>query len=39
MQGLKGELYDSVKPALGVDPYFYYFKQVKPKLSHTRVAK
>jgi hypothetical protein len=48
MQGLKGELYDSVKPALGGDPYFYYFKhagkiiklkQVKPELSHTRVAK
>jgi hypothetical protein len=48
MQGLKGELYNYAKPTLGVDPYFHHFKhagkiiklkQVKPELSHTRVAK
>jgi hypothetical protein len=48
MSDLKWELYNYVKPALGVDPYFHHFKhagkiikfkQVRPKLSHTRVAK
>jgi hypothetical protein len=48
MQGLKGELYNYAKPALGVDPYFHHFKhegkiiklkQSKLELSHTRVAK
>jgi hypothetical protein len=43
-----GELYDYARPALGEDPYFHHFKhagkiiklkQLKPKLSHTRVAK
>jgi hypothetical protein len=47
MQDLKGELYNYVKLALEVDPYFHHFKhadkiiklkQVKPELSHTRVA-
>jgi hypothetical protein len=48
MSDLKWKLYNYVKPALGVDPYFHHFKhagkiiefkQVRPKLSHTRVAK
>jgi hypothetical protein len=48
MQGLKGDLYNYAKPTLGVYPYFHHFKhagkiiklkQVKPELSHTRVAK
>jgi hypothetical protein len=26
MQGLKGELCNHAKPALGVDPYFHHFK-------------
>ncbi len=25
-KGLKGELYNYAKPALGVDPYFHHFK-------------
>jgi hypothetical protein len=25
MQGLKGELYNYAKPALGVSPYFHHF--------------
>jgi hypothetical protein len=48
MQCLKRELYNYVKPALEVDPYFHHFKhagkiiklkQVKPQLSHTKVVK